>query len=515
MTDINGGSADSGARSQFNTANVTDDTVQVERHEAKPVEGVLIVDMTASREPTRAAFIEDFTKGSEEFETLVGKVSEIGNVALTLIVHNGDGVQNLGRFENPREMAEALSKIPCKQARTQISGSLDIVPPGSHFVIVNGDTTDGDSFEILVEKAQALNIPVIPLLEKTINGSGTTPEHIEALKSMGEASGVEGGPFDFHTRMSMLDFVAVSSAAVRGPEAVEALKATGEIPQEVWDAIPPAALESIAEAAPETVSALPVPYDAQASRIIVPTIKGSAGVALGDVGEGAKVNIRVKTPRLPAPVDGGQDGASILNSHGVVIGRVGKDADVTIEVEPLDENPALLQAPPVIDSSGQPRRLGRMAGAVFAGILGATAIAGTGGYFIRKEVLASESFETAQRLASNNITFDTNSTELTPQAKENLREMTNALKASGRPYCITVTGSASAPGTAAQNEALSIRRAQAVSSHLYFGLSVPGDRIRVNWTGADMRRGGPDVYDQSTTIDIDKKEECAPTPAVG
>jgi outer membrane protein OmpA-like peptidoglycan-associated protein len=493
-----------------NTARIADEAgrtfIQTERHEDIPVEGVIIVDLTASRQETRDKFIADFTKGSEQFEDIIGRVSTMGNVGLTLIVHNGDGVREIGRYDSPKELAEALGKVPCVSSGTQIGKSLDIVPKNAHFIVVNGDTTDGDTRDTLVQKAREIGIPVIPLLEVTQGGSGTTDEHREVLRHMGEASGVKGGPFSYDTRMSLLDFVAVASAAARGPEAVRSLKATGEIPEEVWNALPEDSIKSI------STSARPKVDETIAARIeqdvgdgvnigqVGKSVAGDAsivqragrGVNIGQIGEGAHVVIRIgeKDIEVSSPP---------LQITGPMTGR-------TVDAPVVD------QTIPSSALSGPFSRSNRVkAGLIGLGALAATTLAAFGGGYFgaganRTEIHGEDSHLLLQRASENSILFDRGSSELTPTGIATLKDIAAAIKSDPEHKqisCVSIIGHASRLGGEIENDALASRRAQAVRDYLQYGMGVPGNILQIENFGEFDLQGGPDDFDQRVKV-----EEC-------
>lgn len=482
-----------------NTASVVENGlgetfVQAERHEARPVEGVLIVDLTASRNETRDAFIADFIQGSEEFEALIEEVSTLGNVALTLIVHNGDGVRNIGRFESPNDLAHALSQIECKQARTQIVESLNNMPVDADFVIVNGDTTDGplDTQESLAEIAELSGIPVIPLLEHTTGTDGTKPEHIEALRQMGEASGVEGGPFAFDTRMSLLDFVAVSAAATRGPRAIEELKEKGDIPQEVWDAIPQEALASISEAsanADETLTS-----DETLERIIDATVRQSGkGVNVAGVGY---------SQPLPS-VDQDGDGINIANvakDTRLVISVKGDETVIEASSAKLashtSQNKGVAQDKP----AGMSRRgmLGlSLAGLVMAGAAGG----GVAALLDNDDHTHAEptALDRFNALSDEMIMFDPGSADLSPQGM-NMLARTAEIMRSDDSLCVTVSAYASDDGNPVLNQALSEQRAEAIRNQLVYGLGVNPDQVKAIGLGSLNPSSRPAQFDRSATL---------------
>jgi len=490
-----------------NTARIADEAgrtfIQAEKHEDIPVEGVIIVDLTSSRQDTRDKFIADFTKGSEQFEDLIGRVSTIGSVALTLIVHNGEGVREIGRYESPKELAEALSQIGCVTASTQICKSLDAVPKNAHFIIVNGDTTDGDSLDTLVQKARDTGVPVIPLLEQTTGGSGTKPEHVDALRQMGEASGVMGGPFSYDTRMSLLDFVAVASAASRGPEAVRSLKETGEIPEDVWNVLPEDTIKSISK------SARPRVDETIAARIKQHV---DVGVNIGQVGKSV-------------PGD-----TSIVQraGRGVNIGQIGEGAHVVIRIGEkdisVDTGPQQITGPitgrtvdaPVIDHTISQDSLSRpfsRSNRVKAGLIGLGALAATtlaafgGGYFgagaNRPEVHGEDPHSLLQRAAENSILFDRGSWELTPTGIATLKDIAAAIKSDpdhDQISCVSIIGHASSVGGVFENDALALRRAQVVRDYLEFGMNVPSRLLKIESSGEYDLQGGPDDFDQRVQV---------------
>ncbi len=414
-------------------------TVQAQRVQPIPVKGTLVIDMTISRQATRDKFIADFTAGSDQFEENIKSVSAIGNVELALIVHNKAGARLVGTYSSPKDLAQALSEIQCEQSLTQIGKSLDLVPEGTHFIVVNGDTTDGDTVDILVEKAKKAGVPVIPLLEKTVGNSGTTERDSEVLRKMGEASGVTGGPFSYETRMSLLDFVAVASAASAGPEAVQQLKATGKIPDDVWKALPENSIQSIAKAAE--------PVIAERAAALGYGQHNNDGIQVGgNIGDNSSVTINRGTGwkgLTAAVLTASMAGAGL----GYLLQRDKKQVDPTVQTSPGDRLQSLRQA------------------------------------------------------ASANILFDTGSATLTPEAINNLQRIASEMQGAG-PVCVTISGNASNIGTDALNQTLSQQRAQVVANELRYHFNVVDSDLKVQSLGVSAPQGGPPGYDQSVRFVI-------------
>lgn len=460
-------------------------TIQAERHIDQTVEGVFIVDMTHSRTTTRNEFIKDFTQGSEAFEELVGKVSKLGNIALTLIVHNGEGVRNLGRFESPKDLAEKLAEVHTQHSGTQIKASLDIAPENADFIIVNGDTTDGDNADALVETVRAIqdkagrNIPVIPLLETTDGPSGTTQEHRDALKVMAEASGISGAPFDYKTRLSMLDFVAVFGAATRGSEAVQELREKGDIPQEVWDALPEQTLEEISQA--------------------------------HEVDEPEVPAVVENTPQPKTPP---QVGRSVKGNHNIVLGDVGDGASVTITLAPPVNPQALPEsraAAPLRQRPKEPKKAGWLRAALVATGVAAVPILAAGGAYLGAQHDHEAGISSVQnprtQLAaaiSSNVLFDTGKADLTQAGIMQLQQVVDAVEMdpNGQWFGqIKITGYASDKGNFEQNEALALQRAEEVAKQLE-RMGVPAARLSVNGAGVTNQLDGPDAWSQRVELSV-------------
>lgn len=515
---------DSGA----NTAHVVDNGlggqfVQAERHEAKPVEGTLIIDLTASRKDTRDDFVRDFTEGSAAFENLIEEVSALGNVALTLIVHNGDGVRNYGRFESPNELAAVLADIECVAEKTQIEESLDIVPSDTHFVIVNADTTDGDKVEALQEMAELLGVPVIPLLEETKGQAGTTQEHRDTLRLMGEASGVHGGPFPYQTRMSLLDFVAVSAAATRGQAAIDELKAKGDIPQEVWDAIPQEALLSIAEAAVEANQ------DVTPERAVARAIE--AGVVQFD-NKGAQIaNMGIDSDIMPSVSQSDNSGVQIANvakgAHvyvtvvpaGVTVGTTPPSVGANPTTLPQNRTHTPLNGQPIVpdaNNNGAPN-LRRYAPHALAATALFALMAGVGGFVgstlahggdnqphvAELTGMASTPLDRFNAITEESILFESGSTVLSTNGMNMLARAAEIVRADPDGTmigCIAIHGHSSETGSTAANQLLSEARARVVRNHLVDNLGLSPEIIQFDGFGQDLSVGGNTFDDQRVNV---------------
>jgi len=243
--------------------------------------------------------------------------------------------------------------------------------------------------------------------------------------------------------MSMLDFVAVASAATQGPQVVEALKATGKIPPEVWDAIPEKSLESISEAA----------------EVAVPSREGGIGkILVEDIGPGTQLTITVGDPN-PLP------------------------------------NPSVT---PVAANAVEDKTISRR-GALFG--LGATALAAAAGYYLKGDT-GPDPLQVFQN-ASRDIFFETGSADLTSQGKQALEHIAAAIKADPKGQsigCVAIQGHASNTGANATNTALSDARAVAVSDYLQ-SLGVPADRLKTVGLGTTQPRGGVQQDDQRVELD--------------
>lgn len=240
------------------TARVFNGHALIERFQDRVVNVGIVFDMTASRADSIRKVLEDFSRQMD-----VLKQNSIGKLRVTLYSFGGNAVSFVGVFDDLSKIASHLENRDCKSGLTNISDSISQIIrdensqtiPKLDALLTFGDTTDGerDNSENLERSAWDFGRPIISLLEWTQGNSGTQFDRDPpALKAMSEASGVQGCPITYSKDIRFVDYVNVIAAASIGPEAVKVLKASGTVPQNVWDHFPSVVVESISNNVADT-----------------------------------------------------------------------------------------------------------------------------------------------------------------------------------------------------------------------------------------------------------------------
>ncbi|MEM8833705.1 MAG: OmpA family protein [Pseudomonadota bacterium] len=262
----------------------------IERHEEEGyVDVAIVLDATRSRKAS-------IDKIKRDFYNQMDKLSAVATDKLRLSIFSyGNGTDKFddgsgdakisdptyhGTFTDFHSAADAVSRIQCEPGLTGIFNTLGLLSqmqsmekiPQLDAVILYGDTVDelsnSNNLDSITTYARNMAIPIVTFLERTYGGSGTVPDRdIPAMRQISEATGVKNCPIPYefnNPQVGFADYVRVIAAATQGPEAVAELKATGEIPDYVWETVPERTLETVAEPEPEPTGACgpsPVPVE--------------------------------------------------------------------------------------------------------------------------------------------------------------------------------------------------------------------------------------------------------------
>lgn len=250
-----------------NTASVFQGATYIERHEEKPVEIGILFDATGSREESIDQIRRDFTA---QINRLIDQ-DAAGKIRITLFSHSGNGVKNVGTFDDLEEVSNAVSHIQCVKGPTEIETSLLTISRlenGQHIpkldaLIIHGDGVDEVDMSYNTNRGQWGTInrqrqqsviaasedfgrPIITLLETTHGIGHTVPNRdVPTMSAMSESTGIQGCPIQYDSRINFADYVLVVAAATKGPKAVEELKQSGAIPDDVWNVVPDEMIESV------------------------------------------------------------------------------------------------------------------------------------------------------------------------------------------------------------------------------------------------------------------------------
>lgn len=267
----------------------------IERHEEGFVDVAIVLDATASRQDSIDKVKRDFRKQMDRLSSVA-----TDKLRLSIFSYGGGGQGYIsepsfhGTFENFHEAAQAVDQIRCRAGLTGIYNTLGALSqmqsrreiPQLEAIILYGDTVDEleDNVNLnhITRYAHNLKVPIVTFLEITRGESGTELQRDEpAMRAISEATGVKNCPirYEFNNpQVNFADFVRVIAAAAEGPEVVEALKKSGDIPDEVWESLPEKTIETVSEPEPVMPVVEPEPEEKRWSSTFWGIVSGGSYV---------------------------------------------------------------------------------------------------------------------------------------------------------------------------------------------------------------------------------------------